>query len=190
MRIKDPNKKEAIFRAALSLVLEVGFSGLKISKVARAAKVATGTVYVYFNNKEELINQLYLELKKRSAQDYVKGLEEGQSFEDRFDIVWYNYLQRALEQPEEAAFLEQYYRSPYLDKGTLEATEELLLPIFSLLEEGQDQGKVKNLPVELLVAHLSGSLNELARWQHSGKISLGNTLKADARQLAWDSIKK
>ena len=53
------NKKERIFDAAHDILAEQGFHGLSIAMVAKQAKVATGTIYRYFSDKEDLIRQLY-----------------------------------------------------------------------------------------------------------------------------------
>ncbi|MFM7485318.1 MAG: TetR/AcrR family transcriptional regulator, partial [Cytophagales bacterium] len=63
-RPRDENKIEPIYEATLRLVLKTGFNGLKMADVAKAAKLATGTLYIYFKNKEVLINELYSHLKK------------------------------------------------------------------------------------------------------------------------------
>ncbi len=59
-RSKDETKVIAIFDATLSVVMKTGFNGLKMADVAKKAGLATGTVYLYFKNKEALINALYL----------------------------------------------------------------------------------------------------------------------------------
>ena len=53
MREKDPNKLAAIYKATLKTVLREGFSGLKMGSVAKEAGIATGTMYVYFESKED-----------------------------------------------------------------------------------------------------------------------------------------
>ena len=40
------------------MVLEEGFTSLKMSALAQKAGVATGTIYLYFEGKEDLINKL------------------------------------------------------------------------------------------------------------------------------------
>ena len=60
MRLRDDIKKEKIFDAALDVALTYGFGGLTVNKIASIATVAPGTVYIYFTNKEDLLNQLFL----------------------------------------------------------------------------------------------------------------------------------
>lgn len=190
MREKDPAKVEAIYKAALRLVLQEGFSGLKMSDVAREAKVATGTLYIYFDSKEELINQLYLELKKRSVAQFFKDYNEQAPFMECFETIWYNYLKAGLKEPEVTAFMEQYYRSPYLRPTVIQQTDQMLEPIFKLLERGKKERLLKDVPIELMAIQLSGAISELIRWHVSGQIKVTRIVMDAAFALSWDSIKR
>lgn len=47
-------KREQILKASLELFLEEGMKGMKVSAIAAKADVGKGTVYEYFNSKEDL----------------------------------------------------------------------------------------------------------------------------------------
>ena len=57
MKPRDENKILDIYRATLELVKETGLAGITMGQIAKEAGLATGTVYIYFNNKEDLIVQ-------------------------------------------------------------------------------------------------------------------------------------
>ncbi len=74
----EQDKKEkynAILNAADSIMQEEGLESLRISKVARKAKVAKGTVYLYFNDKEEIIGNLAIRARKLMLQYFYKYIE-------------------------------------------------------------------------------------------------------------------
>ncbi len=52
---KNPDKHDLILSAARSLIGEYGFSALTMDKVAAKAGIAKGTIYLYFKDKNELI---------------------------------------------------------------------------------------------------------------------------------------
>ena len=52
------DKREAIVEAAIEVFAQKGFHAARISDVARAAGVADGTIYLYFDNKEHLLLSL------------------------------------------------------------------------------------------------------------------------------------
>ncbi|MBN1818092.1 MAG: TetR/AcrR family transcriptional regulator [Sedimentisphaerales bacterium] len=54
-QVKQQAAQEAIFDAALKVISGASLEGLKMQDIAAAAGVATGTLYNYFKNKEELL---------------------------------------------------------------------------------------------------------------------------------------
>ncbi|MCF8469268.1 MAG: TetR/AcrR family transcriptional regulator [Parvibaculum sp.] len=57
--------RRSILDAARDLVSEGGFAAAQMSGVAKAAGVATGTLYRYFSSKEELCRQVFREVSAR-----------------------------------------------------------------------------------------------------------------------------
>ncbi|NQV32441.1 MAG: TetR/AcrR family transcriptional regulator [Phycisphaeraceae bacterium] len=47
--------RQAIYEATLAVIKEHGYDGLTMQRVATAAGIATGTLYNYFKNKDELL---------------------------------------------------------------------------------------------------------------------------------------
>ena len=58
MKPRDDKKVEQIYKATLLLVTEKGLAGITMSEIAKEAGLATGTLYIYFKNKDELVNAL------------------------------------------------------------------------------------------------------------------------------------
>lgn len=70
------NKKEAVYKAAIKVIAREGFHDATIDKIAAAACVSVGTIYNYFQNKDDILNfifqteydkrkKYYLEIKKK-----------------------------------------------------------------------------------------------------------------------------
>lgn len=52
---RDEAKYNAILAAAINVMAEFGYHHAQVSRIARAAGVADGTVYLYFKNKEDIL---------------------------------------------------------------------------------------------------------------------------------------
>lgn len=52
---KNPEKYDAILAAAINVIGQAGYHNAPISRIAREAGVADGTVYLYFKNKEDVL---------------------------------------------------------------------------------------------------------------------------------------
>lgn len=61
----------AILDAAEAVIKKDGLHGMSINKVARKAKIAKGTVYIYFESKEEIIGGLTIRAR-RALMEYFK----------------------------------------------------------------------------------------------------------------------
>jgi len=189
-RHRDYQKIEQIFESTLKLVLERGFAGLKMADVAKEAGLATGTVYIYFKDKDDLINQLYLFLKRRKTIMFLKGIDQNEDFQTVIRKVWFAYLEVTQQNANESAFLEQYYRSPFLKSNVKEESQQLLKPIYDLLERGVKEGVIVSLHTELLLAQLVGPIHELIRAEHDGVIKIDQAIMESAFSIAIKGIKK
>src|SRR5580700_1443302 len=98
-RARSSKKRGAIVRAAAQEIAEVGL-GAPTAKIARRAGVAAGTLFLYFANKEELLNELYIELKSETYKKVNANFPRKGSLERRARHIWSSYLDWAIEFPE------------------------------------------------------------------------------------------
>lgn len=54
------NRKNAILKAARRLFFEKGFKPVTVESIARRAELSKGSIYLYFNSKEEIYTQILL----------------------------------------------------------------------------------------------------------------------------------
>ncbi len=59
MAKKSGEKYMAIIEAAVTVIAENGYHNSQVSKIAREAGVADGTIYLYFQNKEDVLISLF-----------------------------------------------------------------------------------------------------------------------------------
>src|SRR5580698_3894904 len=67
------DKRRKILDAALSEFAERGYHGVAVPEVADAAGVSTGTMYVYFDSKETLVNEVFRDAKGRLKTALLDG---------------------------------------------------------------------------------------------------------------------
>jgi AcrR family transcriptional regulator len=88
---RSEDKRAAILEAATEAVAVLGVSA-PTAKIAKGAGVAEGTLFTYFANKDELLNQLYLELKTDLRDALMAGYPSGGSLVDRSRHLWDRYI--------------------------------------------------------------------------------------------------
>lgn len=113
----DIDRPAAIRRALRDLVAERGFHGASMGAIAKQAGVATGTAYVHYESKDELVYATYLEIKAQLGDAVMADLDmSGEPID-----VWRHVLLTAYgflaEEPERARFLSQLEESPYYEEA-------------------------------------------------------------------------
>lgn len=59
MRTKEGNKEKDIMESAIKIFAKNGFHNSKIAKIAEEAKVATGSIYMYYESKEDILRKIF-----------------------------------------------------------------------------------------------------------------------------------
>lgn len=60
---RDKPKYKQIIDAAVIVIAENGYHQAQVSKIAKQAGVADGTIYLYFKNKEDILISVFNEKK-------------------------------------------------------------------------------------------------------------------------------
>ncbi len=189
MRAKDDDKLRAIAKATYALVEQTGLSGLTMAAIARAAGLATGTLYVYFKSKEELLVALYEQAKTETAASLMQGDDPALPFRSRFQRMWLNWLDHRLSHYDQVVFMEQYVNSPWFSDVSRNLSARLFRNWVDLVETARAQQIVKDVPTPLLINSFAGSVRETANMLRSGSLARTDTHLAMAFGLCWDGIK-
>lgn len=187
MRVKDDNKHRAICEAAIELINKNGFADTSMSKIAKSANVSPATIYVYFENKEDLLNKLYIFAKGEMSAALLKGIKENLSVEEAFKIIWNNFYNYALKDNSKFAFTEQFANSPLVERCK-EQTKELFNPLISFFERGKQEKVFKDIPIEIFAAFTFTPLTGLIKEHLSGTIVLDKEGLKTAYEIAWDAV--
>jgi TetR/AcrR family transcriptional regulator, repressor of fatR-cypB operon len=190
LKPRDDNKIQKIFTATLKLVVEVGVAGITMRQIAREAKMATGTLYIYFKDKDELVNQLYASCRAASVQAYFKGYNQAMPYKSGFKIIWNNILSDRLENFDVSVFMEQSYHSPFISESTKEMSRQLIQPLFKLIDRGKEEKILKDLDSILLLIFMMGSITEVIKYINYHQKKISDDMKKNAFVICWDGLKK
>ncbi|SDA92925.1 TetR/AcrR family transcriptional regulator [Sinorhizobium sp. NFACC03] len=80
-------KRQALLNAAADFVASLG-TGASTAKIAKAAGVSEGTLFTYFPTKDDLLNQLFLEIEADLTNTMLAPYPAGASTKDRLLAVW------------------------------------------------------------------------------------------------------
>jgi len=179
----DPEKRKRILDASVRTFGRRGFHDARIAEIASAAKVAEGTVYLYFRNKEDLLGTIFDETMDDLLARGRELAASGASAADRLTGLVDLHL-RILGSDRDLASLFQIElrRSARLMERVI---REKLVDYFRILgavvKEGIASGELRaDLEPRLAVRVLFGAADEiLSEWIFAG----GGEPVANARKL-------
>mgnify|MGYP000144420065 CR=1 FL=1 len=186
---KTVDKRTAILDSTLKLLTENGFHGTPISMIAQHAGVGAGTIYRYFENKEQLINELFTSIKKRVIKAMLKDYREEGSYKERFKHLWKNLIDYCIGNPTEFHFVEQYRYAPFMSNMTREESFIILAPIMAFFIESKKAGEMKDLPLYTLVSLLYGPIVSLSKMHIDNNQSLNEERIDQAAEACWDAVR-
>ncbi|RZK61684.1 MAG: TetR/AcrR family transcriptional regulator [Hymenobacter sp.] len=159
------DKRERILEATLHLVQQQGFYHLNMKKVAAAAGVAAGTIYLYFKGKEELIIDLYRHVLQRYLTAVLAAQQAEADPVEKIQGMLRAYLRFFLAHPACFSFTQQFLLSPFSFKDQ-EMQLKLMASLLVFTAQARAQGLVKDLPTELLLSLATDPLNGmLGKWR-------------------------
>lgn len=123
MRSRDEHKETAIREKALEMIVAEGFDGLSMQKLAREAGVSPATIYIYYKNREDLLNSLYNYVQSKFTEVSLKNFNPGLSLSEGLWIQWKNRLKFILEYPVHFSFFEQFRNSPLINHKDIDKSE-------------------------------------------------------------------
>jgi TetR/AcrR family transcriptional repressor of multidrug resistance operon len=165
MRPKNLEKEQAIRTIALQIIAEEGLENLSMQKLAKAANISPRTIYIKYDNKEDLLVKLFIE---EVLEVYEKAVLENfnldMDFAEGVKKIWLNTF-RYLKNNRPSFVLIQHGRSsPLLNKAYQEKNIKeghFFAPVHRFLQRNVAAGIIKDFPHEVHRALLFSPLLDL-----------------------------
>ncbi len=173
-------KREAILNAAKVAFAEKGFDAALLQEIADRAKLAKGTLYLYFNSKEDLFLSLiedeldkFIDITETVCKESCHSIEKIKMLIK--NIVRHFEVNKeffCIFTPERAGFTKTHH--PEIRERVIPKYRKGINLTAKIMKEGIKEGKIKSLDPILLAYALSGLINTLiAKWLlDEGKVSL------------------
>ena len=143
--------------AASRVIARQGLSA-PTAVIAQAAGVSNGSLFTYFETKTDLLNQLYVELKRAMAFAALDGLPADGDVREQMAHVWAGWLRWAASDPDKRRALAQLGVSDEISPESRKIGGSALIGVASLLERSRENGPMQAAPLGLVV----GLMNAVA----------------------------
>ncbi len=144
-RAKSPEKRTAILRAAVQEIAQAGL-GASTASIAKRANIAEGTLFTYFPTKNDLFNELYLEIKSEVYRRVNAQFPHEAGLRQRARHVWTETLHWAIDRPDERKVSRQLNVSDIVTARTRERIGSESDAVAQALSEVAGRGAFKDLP--------------------------------------------
>ena len=179
------NKKDNILKAALKLFVEQGEQATSMKWIAKEAKCGIGTMYNYFLSKDELISELYVDIKTKLFEYILEEHNTSAPVKQQFIQAWLKSINFAILNPLEYRFLQIFSHSPKISEQATEEVNKLIYPLMEVYEKGKKEGIIKDQDTLQLVIFTNGAIT--ASIINSPDINEQG--KKEIVSMAWDAIK-
>jgi TetR/AcrR family fatty acid metabolism transcriptional regulator len=168
--MKSTDKHRKIIRAATKVFAKKGFFNARISDIAKEAKVADGTIYLYFNNKFDILLSVF-EQEIGKLIDHVNLLlEKEESSKAKLEIFITNHLEEMKKNRylAEVIHIELRQTSKLIREYRKNTFNDYLKIIGTIIEKGQEDGTFRqDIQPDIARQVVFGALDEISICWHT-----------------------
>jgi TetR/AcrR family transcriptional regulator, fatty acid metabolism regulator protein len=190
---RDKPKYKQIVDAAVVVIAENGYHQAQVSKIAKEAGVADGTIYLYFKNKEDILISLLQEKMANLVHNVEELLNEDISTSEKLLKLIDNHF-RVLHEDRHLAIvtqLELRQSNKELRIRINDVLKEYLALLDGILKEGIDNGTLdEGLDIRLARQMVFGTIDEtITSWVMNDQKYDLMKLSPDVHRLIMKGLK-
>ena len=165
LTMRDPDKPRQIVDAAVRVFARKGYWSSRVSDIAREAGIAAGTIYLYFETKEDILITVFREKMAEFVSALWAAIAQEPDAVAKLRRLVHMHFEILEREPELAAVVQvelrqgqKFFRGP----ATHEIAAYFTL-ISSVLEEGVASGRFRrDLPIKVATKMLFGAMDQMA----------------------------
>ncbi len=163
--MREPAKPQAIVDAAIRVFARSGYYNSRVSDIAREAGIASGTIYLYFKTKDEILVTLFREKMAEwvaHARREIAAEVDAVAKIRRLVALHFAVLEKS---PELAEVVQVELRQghKFFRGASAHEVSAYFALINSVLEDGIEAGQFRrDVPVKIATKMLFGAMDQLA----------------------------
>jgi len=188
MRLRDVHKEDLVKKTAVELLVQTGFEGFSMNKLAKACNISVATLYIYYKDKDDLIIKIAQEEAERIAKNTLQDFDPNSSFEEGLKQQWINRSQSMLKNEYSYRLFEQLRSSTYKQKWG-----EVLINTFNpvlgpFMQKAISNGEIDELSFEVFWSLAYAPLYNLLSCHFEGTTYNGKPFKL-TDEILWQTFK-
>lgn len=154
--------RDRIRIAVTAEVAEKGIGATSVGAVAKRAGVAPGTIYLHFENKEDMLQKIYIRIKEEFHASMMAALKGGTSAET-LKRMWFDMFDYVTKHPNDFLFIEFAGAAQVLTAEQSDEISYIRDEIRDVIDQAIDDGTLINLPVSVVTTMFVAPAMHMAR---------------------------
>lgn len=150
VRKPSPEKRSQYLRAALQLFVANGVQNTSTAAIAKEARTAAGTLFIYFPTKQDLINELVLDIVREQSKTIKAALAGSLSAKESFHAIWEGSIRWFLANMEAYQYIQQVRDSGMISEAVVQETNQYFDFYYIAIQKGLAETAIRPYPVELI----------------------------------------
>lgn len=181
-------KRDLILETALDLFVKQGISDTSTASIAKAAGVATGTLFHHFANKQAIVDGLYRDLKEKLA-NYMNNDQPELDMLAQAQHYWLACLQCFICNTQALKFFQLYYSTPSIEHDSkFEILKETFGFFFEFIAHAKREGQFIDVPEDYIVFHCQQALFTTAQFLIDHPEHQNKGLEQQSFELNFNSL--
>ncbi|SMD32509.1 transcriptional regulator, TetR family [Reichenbachiella faecimaris] len=183
-------KREKIIHSAIQLFCSLGFQNTSTTKITKDAGVGTGTLFLYFKSKDELVNSIYMEIKREMMAFHLVFADQALSFKDQLNGFWVDVVSWGISNPDKFKFMMQFKNSPYISQLTVQELQEEHQFVEGVMKQAAKDGVIIDQPFEFLITVFTSQFNAIIQYLSTQDGRIHQEMIQTSFDVLWNGIKK
>lgn len=177
-------------QSAIRLFCSLGFQNTSTTKITKDAGVGTGTLFLYFKSKDELVNALYMEIKREMFEFQRVFGNSSFTFKEQLNDFWVNVVNWGVDNPEKFKFMMQFKNSPYISQLTVKELQEEHQFVEDVMRKAIADKVIIDEPFEFLMTVFTSQFNAIILYLNGQKLENHKEMIQTSFDVLWKGIKK
>lgn len=187
MRPRNTDKQELVEQKAIELLVTDGFEGFSVNKLAKACEISVATLYIYYEDKDDLIVKIARKGAEKMSNDILRDFSPDLSLEEGLRIQWRNRYESMMQHPYLYRLFEQLRSSTYQEQIFCALANPFKESMGRFIKNAIERGELEKMPLEVFWSVAYAPLYNLVRFHHEGK-SLGGKPFQIKDKLVWQTF--
>jgi AcrR family transcriptional regulator len=148
-RPKSEDRRAALLDSAAKVFAEHGL-GAPTALVSKTAGVSEGSFFTYFKTKDDLVNELYGEIRHDLAAAIARDFPRRASVRDRLEHMFSRWVRWGVDHPDYRRTLRLLSMSNAIRPEVRSQTQHLYAESDRIYEDAKAQKKLVNVPPQMI----------------------------------------